>query len=184
VDKKVISGYTNKSTIEDVHFIISGYAGTDPVKDFKLRKVIHTSNMHLFHPVRGIHRYDTPEEILSDFVSVRMNYYVKRKEHLLKEYESRARVCTHKALFVKMVVEGQLRVFKRKRGELEQEMLHTFPMIDGKFDYLLNIRTYQYTHEAVEELMRDAAQATRDLEALKKIAHVQMWQNDLKKLYA
>lgn len=87
-------------------------------------------------------------------------------------------------LFVKMVVEGQLRVFKRKRGELEQEMLHTFPMIDGKFDYLLNIRTYQYTHEAVEELMRDAAQATRDLEALKKIAHVQMWQNDLKKLYA
>ena len=184
VDKKVISGYTNKSTIEDVHFIISGYTGTDPVKDFKLRKVIHTSNMHLFHPVRGIHRYDTPEEILSDFVSVRRDYYVKRKEHLLKEYESRARVCTHKALFVKMVVEGQLRVFKRKRDELEQEMLHTFPMIDGKFDYLLNIRTYQYTHEAVEELMRDAAQATRDLEALRKIAHVQMWQNDLKKLYA
>jgi DNA topoisomerase-2 len=184
VDKKVISGYTNKSTIEDVHFIVSGYAGADPVKDFKLRKVIHTSNMHLFHPVRGIHRYETPEEILTDFVLVRKHYYVKRKEHLIQEYETRARVCTHKALFVKMVVDDQLRIFKRKRDELEREMLHTFPMIDGKFDYLLNIRTYQYTQEAVESMMREAAQAANDLEDLKKITYTQMWQNDLKKLYA
>jgi len=184
VDKKLISGYTNKSTIEDVHFIVKGYAGSDPVKDFKLRKVIHTSNMHLFHPVKGIHRYETPEEILRDFVLVRKHYYVKRKAHLIQEYETRARVCTHKALFVKMVVDGQLRVFKRKRAELEQEMLHTFPMIDGKFDYLLNIRTYQYTKEAVESLMIEAAQAANDLEDLKKITHTEMWQNDLKKLYA
>jgi DNA topoisomerase-2 len=167
-----------------VHFIVSGYTGTDPIKDFKLRKVIHTSNMHLFHPQKGIHRYETPEDILADFVKVRMDHYVKRRAHLIEEYENRARVCTHKALFVKMVVEGKLRVFKRKRDELEQEMLHTFPMIDGKFDYLLNIRTYQYTEEAVEQLMREAAQATEDLEALKKITHTQMWQNDLKKLYA
>ena len=184
VDKKIISGYTNKSTIEDVHFIVSGYTGTDPIKDFKLRKTIHTSNMHLFHPQKGIHRYDTPEDILADFVKVRVDHYVKRKAHLIQEYENRARVCTHKALFVKMVVDGKLRVFKRKRDELEQEMLHTFPMIDGKFDYLLNIRTYQYTEEAVEQLMRDASQATQDLEALKKITHTRMWQNDLKKLYA
>ena len=83
-----------------------------------------------------------------------------------------------------MVVEGALVVFKRKRDELESEMLHTFPMIDGKFDYLLNIRTYQYTEEAVRALMQDAAQATKDLEAMNKITHVEMWQNDLKKLYA
>jgi DNA topoisomerase-2 len=140
--------------------------------------------MHLFHPVKGIHRYETPEEILTDFVLVRKHYYVKRKEHLIQEYESRARVCTHKALFVKMVVDDQLRIFKRKRDELEREMLHTFPMIDGKFDYLLNIRTYQYTQEAVESMMREAAQAANDLEDLKKITHTQMWQNDLKKLYA
>ena len=184
VEKKVISAYTNRSTIEDVHFTVSGYTGVDPIKDFKLRKTIHTSNMHLFHPRKGIHRYETPEDILTDFVEVRTDYYVKRKAHLIEEYENHSRVCTHKALFVKMVVEGKLCVFKRKRGELELEMLHTFPMIDGKFDYLLNIRTYQYTEEAVEALMQDAAKATKALEAMKKTTHVEMWQNDLKKLYA
>ena len=182
VDKKVISAYTNKSTIEDVHFVITGYTGDDPVKDFRLRKVIHTSNMHLFHPQKGIHRYETPEAILADFIKARLEYYVKRKAHLIKEYQERSRVCTHKALFVKMVVDDKLRVFKRKRAELEQEMLHTFPMIDGKFDYLLNIRTYQYTEEAVRALMEEAAQAERELAELKKITHTQMWQNDLKKL--
>jgi len=184
VEKKVITGYTNRSTIEDVHFTVSGYTGLDPIKDFKLRRIIHTSNMHLFHPIKGIYRYENAEEILSDFVYIRMDYYVRRKEHLIKEYEQRARICTHKALFVKMVVDGQLRVFKRKRAELEREMLHTFPMIDGKYDYLMNIRTYQYTEEAVDQLMQEAAQAAYDLAELKKITHVQMWQNDLKKLYA
>jgi len=182
VEKKVITGYTNMSTIEDVHFVITGYTGDDPMKDFKLRKVIHTSNMHLFHPQKGIHRYESPEDILVDFIQTRLEYYVKRKEHLIREYQERSRVCTHKALFVKMVVDDKLRVFKRKRAELEEEMLHTFPMIDGKFDYLLNIRTYQYTEESVNALIEEAAQAERELAELKKITHTQMWQSDLKKL--
>ena len=183
VDKKVISNYTNKSTIEDVYFEISGYSGDDVIKDFKLRKTIHTTNMHLFHPDKGIVKYTSPEEILSDFVKIRLEHYKKRKEHLIGECEKKARLCTHKALFVKMVVDGKLRVFKRKRAELEGEMIRHFPLIDGKFDYLLNIRTYQYTEEAVEELMRDAAAAEQELRTLKKLSHTDLWHMDIKKLY-
>ena len=182
VDKKIIQSYTNNSTIEDVYFEISGYTGDDVIKDFKLRKTIHTTNMHLFHPERGIVKYTSPEEILLDFVRIRLEHYKKRKDHLISECEKKARLCTHKALFVKMVVDGKLRVFKRKRAELEGEMVHHFPMIDGKFDYLLNIRTYQYTEEAVEELMRDAAHAERDLRELKKLTHTDLWQMDIKNL--
>lgn len=183
VDKKVIQNFTNRSTIEDVHFEIAGYEGDDVIRDFKLRKTIHTTNMHLFHPDRGIVRYTSAEEILSDFVKIRLECYKKRREYLIGECEKRARLCTHKALFVKMVIDGKIRVFKRKRAELEGEMMHHFPLIDGKFDYLLNIRTYQYTHEAVEDLMRDAAQAERDLRELKQLSHVDLWHMDIKKLY-
>ena len=182
VDKKIIQGYTNKSTIEDVYFEITGYDGDDVIKDFKMRKTIHTTNMHLFHPDKGIYKYSSPEEILSDFVKIRLEYYKKRKEHLISEYEKRSRLCTHKALFVQMVVDGKLRVFKRKRAELEGEMIRHFPMIDGKFDYLLNIRTFQYTEEAVRELMQQAAQAEQELRDLKKLSHTDLWQMDIKKL--
>ena len=183
VDKKLIQSFTNKSTIEDVYFEIHGYEGTDVVKDFKLRRMIHMTNMHLFHPDKGIVKYTSPEEILVDFVKIRLEYYRKRKEHLIHACEQKSRMCTHKALFVKMVVEEELRVFKRKRSELENEMIRHFPLIDGKFDYLLNIRTYQYTEESVKELMRDAARAEEELRTLKTVSHTDLWRNDIKKLY-
>src|SRR5210317_1531233 len=182
VEKKIIQNYTNNSTIEDVYFEINGYNGDDVIKDFKLRKTIHTTNMHLFHPDKGIVKYTSPEEILLDFVHIRMEHYKKRKEHLISECEKKARLCTHKALFVEMVVNEKLRVFKRKRNELETEMIGHFPMIDGTFDYLLNIRTYQYTEEAVQELVRQAAQAEQDLRDLKKLSHTDLWQMDIKNL--
>ena len=61
-----------------------GYEGTELIKDFKLRKAFRTSNMHLFHPVSGIKKYSSPEEILGDFFEIRLEYYAKRKEHLIK----------------------------------------------------------------------------------------------------
>ena len=43
----------------------------DIIKDFKLQKTFHISNMHLFHPNKGIYKYESPEEILLDFVEIR-----------------------------------------------------------------------------------------------------------------
>jgi DNA topoisomerase-2 len=61
-------------------------------------------------------------------------------------------------------------------------MIRHFPMIDGTFDYLLNIRTFQYTQEAVEDLMRQAALAQEELQTITQMTHAQMWQMDIKKL--
>ena len=82
VEKKIISGFTNNSTTENVDFLIQDYNGKDAVKDLKLQKTFRTSNMHLFHPTKGIHKYETPEEILMDFITLRRDYYDKRKEYL------------------------------------------------------------------------------------------------------
>src|SRR6056300_858430 len=83
VEKKLIGGYTNNSTTEDVHFEIIDYTGKDLLKDLKLRKTFRVSNMHLFHPTKGIHKYTSPEEILEDFVELRLDHYKKRKAHLI-----------------------------------------------------------------------------------------------------
>ena len=69
-EKKIIGSYTNNSTTEDVDFVIQGYAGKDLIKDLKLHKTVRTSNMHLFHPTKGIHKYDSAELILMDFIKL------------------------------------------------------------------------------------------------------------------
>jgi DNA topoisomerase-2 len=182
VEKKIITSYTNNSTTEDVDFEIFGYSGKDLVKDLKMRKTFHTTNMHLFHPTRGIHRYTTPEEILKDFVELRLEHYKKRKAHLIDVLQKRAEMCGHKSKFVSMVIEGKLVVFKRKKQDLEKEMSTMFPKIDGSWDYLLNIKTVEYTEERVKALMDEARQANVELERMIKTNHVTMWKMDIKNM--
>ena len=182
VEKKMITGYTNNSTTDDVDFEIFGYSGKDIVKDLKMRKTFHVSNMHLFHPTKGIRRYGSPEEILQDFVELRLEHYKKRKAHLIKVLEARAIMCDHKSKFVSMVIEEELIVFKRKKVELEKEMSSIFPKIDGNMDYLLNTKTVEYTQERVEALMKEASQAKRELEAMLKTSHIDMWKMDIKNM--
>tara|TARA_B110000902_G_scaffold87343_1_gene103736 strand:- start:1057 stop:4266 length:3210 start_codon:yes stop_codon:yes gene_type:complete len=182
VEKKLIGGYTNNSTTDDVHFEITEYTGRNLLKDLKLRKTFRVSNMHLFHPVKGIHKYASPEEILKDFVELRMEHYKKRKAHLIDVLEKKATMCDHKSKFVSMVIEGKLVVFKRKKQDLETEIAVTFPKMDGTWDYLLNIKTVDYTEERVETLMKEASQATRDLEKMLKTDHIDMWKMDIKNI--
>lgn len=182
VDKKIISGFTNNSTTEDVDFEIMGYRGKDVLKDLKLRKSFHTSNMHLFHPIKGIYKYSSPEEILKDFVDLRIEHYKKRREHLIKVLEVRSKMCGYKSRFVTMVIEGQIIVFKRKKDDLERQLGGIFPKINGTYDYLLNIKTVQYTEECVRELLRESKQAREELEIMKNTSHIDMWKMDIKNM--
>jgi DNA topoisomerase-2 len=182
VEKKLIGGFVNNSTTEDVQFEIMDYVGKDLTKDLKLRKTFRVSNMHLFHPTKGIHKYASPEEILQDFVELRLEHYKKRKAHLIDVLEKRAEMCDHKSKFVSMVIEGKLVVFKRKKVELEAEMSSIFPKIDGNLDYLLNTKTVEYTEERVKALLDEAKQAKDDLEKMLKTSHITMWKNDIKNM--
>ena len=182
VEKQLIGGFINNSTTEDVHFEITDYTGKDLVKDLKLRKTFRVSNMHLFHPTKGIHKYLSPEEILKDFVELRLEHYKKRKAHLINVLEKRAEMCDHKSKFVSMVIEGKLVVFKRKKVELETEMSSIFPKIDGNLDYLLNTKTIEYTEERVNALLDESKQAKADLEKMLKTSHVTMWKTDIKNM--
>jgi DNA topoisomerase-2 len=180
VEKKKISNYVNNSTTESVNFSITGYTGNDIIKDFKLQKTFHVTNMHLFHPVKGIHKYESPEEILMDFVEIRTKTYKKRKTHLINVLKEKTKKLENMSRFVDMVISEKLVVFKRKRSELEDEMKSLFDKIDNSYDYLLNIKTYQYTHEAVQSLREETVKTKHELEVLQNTNHIDMWKKDLK----
>jgi DNA topoisomerase-2 len=180
VEKKVISGYKNNSKVDSVDFEIFGYMGHDIHRDLKLTKTIHTTNMHMFHPTRGITKYNTPEEILMDFLEVRIQYYKKRKEHMVADLTRKKRQLDNKARFVRMVVEEEIIIFKRKREELVKNLeAQKFDKLDDSYDYLLGIKTYQYTEEEIEKLNEEAVNTYKMLEQLKKTAVIQMYQDDL-----
>ena len=180
IEKKVITSYINKSTTEDVLFEIHGYTGNNLHKDLKLEKTFHTSNMHLFHPKHGIKKYNSAEDILVDFLEIRLDYYKARKENMVETMEKLKIVLENKARFVKMVTDEELVVFKKKKSDLEHELEElNFVKIDATFDYLLGIKTYQYTLEEMKKLYDESAHISRELVELKKTSIVDMYRSDL-----
>jgi len=176
VEAKRIVSYTNNSTVENVDFTVTGWKGDDFASDFKLVKTIRVSNMHVFHPHQGIKKYNTPEEILVDFVNVRLHYYNLRKTNLMDTLNKKAAVLSHKARFVSMVINGEIRVFNMKKAVVEQ-MLTKLGFPDT--EYLLKIPFEQTTEEAVKSMHTQAAEAQREVEALRGMTAVDLWKKDI-----
>jgi DNA topoisomerase-2 len=179
VEAKTISSYKNDSTTDSVNFTVYGYQGEDFCRDFKLKKTIHATNMHLFHPVTGIKKYASAEEILVDFVEVRIEYYKKRKAHLIDLLKKQLVILENKVKFVQMVTNGDFVIFKRKKSSIEDEMLRKFVKVDDSFEYLLNIKTWQYSDEAVLELKKEFEKASKDLDVLSATTVMDMWKTDI-----
>jgi DNA topoisomerase-2 len=182
VEKKTISGYKNKSTTENVDFEVYGYGGSTIVKDFKLQKTIHTSNMHLFHPTYGIKKYQSAEEILVDFLEIRIDYYKKRKAYILNKLKTDHNEFQNKCRFIEHVVEDKITIFRQKKAVIENQLEKLkFIKIGGSYEYLLNTKTYQYTEEEIEKIHSKLQNIEKEIQELKNTKVVDMWISDLEK---
>lgn len=178
-DKGKISSYDNHSTEEHPNFTIRGYKGHDPMKDLGLTKAIHTTNMWLMTP-GGMRKYSSPEEILVDYVQVRVQHYIERKKNLLKEFRYLSDVAKNKAKFVQLVADEKIVVFRKKRDVIEKQ-IESFELrkVKNSYDYLFNIRTEQYTEENIAKLNKEAEDKQKAYDALKEMTIPEMWKIDL-----
>lgn len=175
-EENCIQSYENYSTDENIRFEIT-FADKINVEALKLKKTINLTNMHLFHP-DGIRKYESAEQILRDYVEIRKEYYEKRKVQLIKQYEEETPLLEKKADFIEKVVNEKIRVFKRKRAELETEISGLYGTAATAM--LMGVKTYEYTVECIKEL-RDAANKMRaELEILRAKSINTLWKEDLK----
>ena len=99
---------------------------------------------------------------------------------MIQVLEQRMKKNTNTAKFVNMVINDKLVVFKKKKQVLEAEMESLFDKIGDSFDYLLHIKTYQYTHEAVLALNEETKQLEDEYKSLVETSVSDMWKMDLK----
>lgn len=174
---------------------------------FKLSTSLSTLNMNLFDTENRIIKYATPEDILKEFYKLRLEYYVKRKELLVKKLQEEQRMLSNKARFVEEVCSGSLIVSNRKKVELLHDLQERgYELFDKStkkndaepseeeendddtssvgtlakgYEYLLGMKIWSLTFEKAEELRRQLAMRTAELEELQGTAPCQIWLNDL-----
>lgn len=91
-------------------------------KYFKLTSTVSVTNMHLFDAKGKIRKYSSPESIIREFYPLRLEFYGKRKEHLLKKINEELLQLSNRARFVLAIIKGELQVNNRKKKDIVDEL--------------------------------------------------------------
>eukprot|EP01041_Mallomonas_annulata_P004201 gene4201-8354_t len=92
------------------------------MKKFKLDSSIATTNMNMFNLDGQIHRYESATEIMKAFYEIRVDFYDKRREHLVAKLTEEWDRLDNKVRFILMVISGELVVSNRKKNDLFQDL--------------------------------------------------------------
>ncbi|GAB0086230.1 DNA topoisomerase 2 [Sergentomyia squamirostris] len=129
--KPIISDYKEYHTDTTVRFVISFAAGEfDRIRSedggfhrvFKLTSSISTSQMHAFDDNMCLRRYDNVSSILKEFHTLRLEYYVKRRNYMLGMLTAQADQLSDKARFILEKCNGTLVVENKKRKAMVEEL--------------------------------------------------------------
>jgi DNA topoisomerase-2 len=183
-EKGTIQKYENHSSETAPDFRIWGWSGSEDnmYRDLGLTKTIHTSNMYLIGPNGAVKKYASPEEILVDYIDIRVGIYKQRKAHLLKELDVQIQWLSEKARFIDAVaVTPRMHVFNVPLEQIHKQ-LRREKFAEAIWPKLLDIKTYQYTKEEVAKLNAARQQKVDERAALKAMSVVHMWKNNLNNL--
>jgi DNA topoisomerase-2 len=180
-----IKDYTDTSTDTDILIKVKlGSGGIEALKKQLVSK-LKTTNMHSFNSKGVIHKYDTANDILKEYLAVRLDMYVKRQTHMLQVLKSKLPYHENVVRFIRQQCEEiPLPDLRRKTPEVCDELLasHGFDKIKDSYHYLMNLPIASLT-------LKNATKHEQELEDLKTaIAELesktpkQLWADDLKKL--
>ena len=158
---------------------------------FKLSDTKYTnySNMHLYNNNEIINKYDSSEEIIREFYSLRLIYYVKRKDHLLKMIKKELDVFKSKIRFIEGFINKTINIINKEDDEinklLEDKLFPKFGNDDNEenfsYDYLLNMRIRSLTKAKIDELRHQLENKLAMFNDIESKSAKDLWKIDLEK---
>ncbi|KAK4872667.1 hypothetical protein RN001_014696 [Aquatica leii] len=128
--KAVISDYKEYNTDTTVKFVISCNPGElqnleqqGLHKVFKLQSLLHTTSMCAFDELGCLRKFDSVMDILTEFYTLRLKMYAKRKDYLEGLLEAEAAKLSNQARFIVEKCSGELVVENKKRKIIVDELV-------------------------------------------------------------
>ena len=141
--------------------------------------------MHAFNPRGVIHKYNTPNEILSEFCMVRLDMYETRRTTILETLKYRIPYHENVVRFIQQqCLDKPLPDLRRKTPEECDTLLENdkFVKIDSSYNYLLNLPIASLTLKHTKKHEQDLADLRKEIEVLEKTTAKQMWKSELMKV--
>ena len=154
-----------------------------------LDKILHDkwklTNMHAFDSRGVIRKYATPNDILKEYVGVRLSLYETRREAMLKALREKLPYHENVVRFIRQQCEDTPRPDLRRKTSEECDVLLTaekFVRIRDSFDYLMNLPIASLTFKNAQKHENDLEELKKTISSLEKLTGKQMWKNELQNL--
>jgi len=158
---------------------------------FKLSTVVPSTFMYLFDAEEKLVLFQDYSDILRCHAAARLLLYRKRRDHQLEELRVKGAVLSHKARFVRLVVEGTLELRGQSEAvlvaALEARGLAAIPASPGgapSHDHLLDMSFRVCTAEHIAKLEAEIAKQSALLETLEGRTPADLWELDLQRVEA
>lgn len=172
---------------EKVHIILKGCTlsrDADLYAKLGLERRVAYTNMHLLNAQGKLTRYYNAWQIIRDHAEVRLEAYARRIAHTISVLERKLMVARNRAAFIKLNVDGtiDLRNVENDAGASSQLSHHNLQMVDGSYDYLLDMKMRFLTVERSAQLMEEAHSIHMELLAARTRTPETEWTRELTEL--
>ena len=183
IEKKKIKCYTDMCTDRIIDITVTLNEDANVEKLLKLSSMQSIANMHAFDRKGRLCKYETPEEIIDDFIVVRKKMYKKRKAYIIEKLTGELLVLSNRAKFILEHLDDTLDLRKKSNDKvikiLEDKM---YDMHNDSYDYLIKMPMNSVTKENVAKLIKEKEAKEKELDKIKKTKLSKMWLNDLDNL--
>lgn len=152
-------------------------------KELKLTKSINTNNMHVFTKDLILTKYNNPNDILSSYFELRLDYYKKRRLYWLDNYTKELHLLKMKERFITEYIDGKLHISKKSKQQINELLENSsFTKQNESFDYLLSMPIYSLTDEKITLLKKQISKLLVQLNYFKSKTEKELYKIDLEEL--
>ena len=160
----------------------------------KVYSYLHITNMVLFDEKERLKKYSV-DQIINDFCVLRYEYYIRRKNYILKVLDKDLKHSENKARFIQEIIDKKLNIMNideelvvkelEKRGydkeykNSEENNENNENTNNHGYNYLLKLQVRTFTANKVKELKDDIIKIKDKINNIKNTTEKQMWINDL-----
>jgi DNA topoisomerase-2 len=180
-----IKDYTDTSTDTDILVKVKVGSGGIPAIEKHLVDKLKLTNMHAFDSKCVIHKYNSPNEILREFVGVRLELYEKRREFMLNALKEKLPYHSNVVRFIKQQCEELPKPDLRRKTMEECDVLlekEKFVKLKDSYDYLMNLPISSLTLKNMKKHEEDLEELKRKIIDLEAKTDRDLWLADLEML--
>ena len=182
VEDKKITGFRDLSVDNSVYFEIYGFPVKPTFKSLKLKRTIGMSNMVLLDDNSKPIRYDSANDIITEFYKKRLPIYKIRKDYILSNLTSEIKTLNHKIQFIQAVISGDITIINKKKSTI-YEVLDKLSIPHEIYDKSMN---HHLSEDDITDLKQLISEKQTEYQTINDTKIEKIWLkelNDLEEAY-